>query len=219
MKHKKKNKIIFALFLTLFIYQFSFAQVSINNITGDKILNTEGYEGIEGKPFFRDEWLPGKVILASGLEYNVEFVRYDLLLDKLFFSDSKQLKVFSFTDPIRAFTINGAIFQNNFPSIGNFNQDTYFQIIVKSKLSLLKKEENNIKERTAVGIPSIRYIKKNTRYYVFDGTKMILIKLDSKSFATALNVKKEDIDKYVEENNLNLKEDSDLKMTFEYFLK
>ena len=186
---------------------------------GNKIRNTEGYEGIEGSPYFSNEWLAAKVIFGSGVEGEVEFARYDLILDQLFFSNAKKVDVFAFAETVRAFTLRGAVFQNNFPSIGNFSKDNYFQVIAKAKFSLLKKEENLVSERTAVGTPSVRYFQKISRYYVYDGVKMFVVKPDSKSIASTLNVNKEDIDKYIKGNNLNLKNDSDLKMIFEYFSK
>lgn len=218
-----KNKYIyitgFTFAFSLFICQFSFAQISINNVMGNKIRNTEGYEGVEGSPYFSKDWLGAKVIFASGVEGSVEYARYDLILDQLFFSNVKQIEVFSFADPISAFTLRGAVFQNNFPAIGNFTKDNYFQVIAKAKFSLLKKEENIVSERTAVGTPSVRYFQKIPRYYIYDGAKMAIVKPDSKSIAPALNVKKEDMDKYAKENNLNFKSDSDLKIVFEYFSK
>ena len=218
-----KNKYIYLIAITLFFsvvnLQFLFAQISINNVMGNKIRNTEGYDGIEGSPYFNKDWLAASVIFASGTEGKVEYARYDLFLDQLFFSDSKQIEEFAFVDPIRAFTLRGAIFQNNFPPIGNFNKNSYFQVIAKAKFSLLKKEENTIGERTAVGTPSIRYFRKNMRYYVYDGVKMVLVKQDSKSLGEALGVKKEDIERYAKENNLNLKNDLDLKSIFEHFSK
>ncbi len=218
-----KNKSIYILFITVCLsalnVQFSFAQISINNVMGNKIRNTEGYEGIEGSPYFINDWLTAKVIFASGVKGEVEFARYDLILDQLFFSNAKKVDVFAFAEPVTAFTLRGAVFQNNFPSIGNFTKDNYFQVIVKGKFSLLKKEENLVSERTAVGTPSVRYFQKIPRYYIYDGAKMSIVKTDSKSIAPALNVKKEDMDRYAKENNLNLKNDSDLKIIFEYFSK
>jgi len=218
-----KNKSIYLLLAILYLSVVNdlpvFGQVSINNVMGNKIRNTEGYEGIEGSPYFNNDWLPATVIFASGTEGKVEFARYDLFLDQLFFTDSKHLEEFAFTDPIRAFTIRGAVFQNNFPSIGNFDKSSYFQVIAKGKFSLLKKEENVMGERTAVGTPSVRYIKKNVRYYVYDGAKMMLVKLDFKSLAEALATKKENLEQYAKEHSLSLKDDLDLKNIFEHFSK
>lgn len=210
---------MFALFFSVFSHQCLFAQVSINNVVGNKIRNTEGYDGIEGSPYFNKDWLAANVIFDSGVEGKVEYARYDLFLDQLFFSDSKQADEFAFVDPIRAFTLRGAVFQNNFPPIGNFNKNSYFQVIAKTKFSLLKKEENTMGERTAVGTPSIRYFRKNTRYYVYDGTKIALVKQDFKSLGEALGVNKEDLEQYAKKSNLSLKNDLDLKSIFEHFSK
>lgn len=196
-----------------------YAQVTINNVAGTKIRNTDGYEGVEGSPYFNKEWLSGQVVFTSGKEAKMDFLRYDMLEDKLFFSDEKKVAEFGFVDQIRAFTIRGAVFQNNFPSIGNFNAENYYQVIAKGKFSLLKKEENTIGERTAYGTPSARYFKKNTKYYIFDGGKMTVVKTDSKSLAEALGVKKEDIEKFAKENKLDLKNDVELKTVFENFSK
>lgn len=218
-----KNRYTYFLLITLFFSVMNleslYAQISINNVMGNKIRNTEGYEGIEGSPYFIKDWLAVNVIFASGVEGKVEYARYDLFLDQLFFSDSKQVEEFAFVEPIGAFTLRGAIFQYNFPPIGNFNKSSYYQVIAKAKFSLLKKEENIIGERTAVGTPSIRYFKKNTRYYIYNGNTMVVVKQDSKSLAEGLGVKKEDLDKYAKENSLSFKNDLDLKVIFENFSK
>lgn len=218
----KRKLFLTLLFLNLLIglNDKLYAQVvTINNIPGTKIRNTDGYEGIEGTPYFNKDWLSGQVVLASGKEAKMDYLRYDMLEDKLLFSDEKKAAEFAFAEPVRAFTIRGAVFQNNFPNIGNFNANSYYQVIGKGKYSLLKKEENTIGERTAYGTPAVRYFKKNMKYYVFDGSKMAVVKTDSKSLAEVLGAKKEDIEKYAKENKLDLKNDADLKAVFEHFSK
>lgn len=199
--------------------QLLFAQISINNVVGNKILNTEGYEGIEGSPFFNQEWLEAEVIFSNGNLAKIEFAKYDMFLDQLFYADTKNGKDFAFSDPIVAFTLRNTVFQNNFPSIGNFTNKSYYQVITKRKISLLKKEENTVSERTAFGTPSIRYFKKIIRFYIFDGFKMKILKLDERSIVDALSLKKDDLVQFVNSNKLNLKNEVDLKVVFENFAK
>ena len=220
MMKKKLFFLLLSISMLIGVGDRLYAQVvSINNVPGTKIRNTDGYEGIEGSPYFNKDWLSGQVVLVSGKEAKMDYLRYDMLEDKLFFSDEGKQAEFAFAEPVRAFTIRGAVFQNNFPSIGDFTAANYYQVIGKGKFSLLKKEANTIGERTAYGTPAIRYFKKNTKYYIYDGKKMAIVKTDSKSLAEALGVKKEDIEKYAKENKLDLKNDAELKTVFENFSK
>jgi hypothetical protein len=217
------KNIVFTLSLFTLVQLYSlgnaFAQVSINDIKGNKLRNTEGYDGIEGSAYFYPEWKSGEVIFASGKQAKMDFLKYDLVEDRVFFSDESKKAEYNFTEPVRAFNISGAVFQNNFPAIGNLNKDSYFQVIAKGKSSLLKKQETVIGERTQVGLPPGRYFKKMLKYYVFDGQKMAVVKIDAKSLAEVLNIKKEQIEQYAKEKDLNLKDDLGLKSVFEYFSK
>ncbi len=219
MKTKYIHQLVCLFFFVVICPKLGFGQVSINNVIGNRILNTQGYEGIEGSPFFNQDWLPAEVIFYDGKKAKVEFAKYDMFLDQLFYTDSKNGKDFAFRDPIHVFTLRNSVFQNNFPPIGDFTSASYYQVIAKTKFSLLKKEENTVNERTAFGTPSIRFFKKVTRFYQYDGQGMSILKLDYQSLADAFKVKKQDVMHFANSRKLNLKNEIDLKAIFENFVK
>lgn len=215
------KKLLFTLLLTVVLTGLTnglLAQVFANNIAGEQLRYTLGYEGIEGSPFFNDKWLGGRVVFVSGEVADMDFIRYDMLEDKLFFLNENKEELL-FKKAVSIFILRGAVFQNNFPVVGNLGPANYYQIIGKGQYALLKKDSFTIGQRTEYGIPPTRYFIKDTRYYVFDNKRMKSIKPDAKSLANVFGVKKEAITSYIDENKLDLKTDIGLKTVFEHFSK
>lgn len=215
----RKFIFIAVFFLQIFAVSNVFSQVSINDIKGSKIRNTEGYEGIEGSPYFNTEWLKGEVVLSSGKQAKLDYLKYDMLADRVFFSDQAKGQEFDFAEAVSAFTLRGVVFQNNFPSIGIYNKESYFQVLAKTKLVLLKKEVITINERVQYGTPSARFFKRMTKYFVDNGAQMLLLKPEAKSIAKVLGVDIKEIEKYINAKDLSLKEDIALRDVFENFSK
>ncbi|WP_410222501.1 hypothetical protein [Pedobacter sp.] len=213
----KKNTIIL-LALILFFKINSYGQVFINNIAGDKIRNTDNYEGILESPYFLDQWVNGEVIFESGNKAKIDYLKYDMMADQLIFTNEKKEAELNFKEPVKAFSLRGLFFQNNFPSYGNYTSKTYYQIIANGKLTLLKKIDVSIGERTRANMPTEKYFKRIPLYFIFKNNSIHDIKISAKTLSEEFGIDIRKVQSIINEGKFNLKNDTDLKKLFEEYL-
>lgn len=131
-----------------------------------KPMTTKG-KLIEGSPMFQESWFSGKVLLSKGKTFTDALFQYNLATQQLFFK--KDTSVFAFTEPLLGFTLkkveNGVEqtyqFKNGYPTIGKFETNCIYQILVNgNKVQLLKLQERKAQERYEYNQP-IKWIYKD----------------------------------------------------------
>ena len=84
---KTFRMILTILLLSFFSNVFSQQVVDLADCFGGDplVIKAEGGKKIDGTPYFNKEWGEGTVKFLNGSEYKVEFLKYDVNLERLLF--------------------------------------------------------------------------------------------------------------------------------------
>lgn len=184
------------------------------------------YVDVNGSPYLIDTWEKAVVQLDNGQTYNVD-VKYDLVADELTFRSNKGDSL-TFVKPVKEFKLayinnnknETHIFRSGFPSTGaKTTEKSFYEVLYDGGTKLLKKQAKSIwTESTSYGTATqTKNITPRTTYFVAKEGKMLPLKLDRKSVISALADKSSQVEQYIKENKLEVKNDEDLIKVFAYY--
>lgn len=215
------NKI--ALITLCWLYIINVKAQTLNSINGTSVQLTD-FRDVKGSPYFYNDWLKGDVIMSDDVVHQNMDLRYNLVDDQLYFKSSNQ-SVLTFADPVKQFTINapeGSIqvltFRKGYQNIPGTTSTSFLEILTEGKTQLLKKFSKKIQtENVYPNTSTDKFFTETKTYYIFKDGKGILIRLDKKSIISALSNKQTELETYIKQNNLNLKDDEDLRKLITYY--
>jgi len=182
------------------------------------------YENVEGDAYLFKDWQVADVKLNTGDVYKNVQLKYDQLKETLYFKGDKNEEVMAFAVPVREFTINGTAdtpplhYRNGYHAIPGVSANAYFEVLANGTTQLLKRTAKNIQEEKGYGEAAVtKKIVSTVKYYLVLSDKTIQIKNDKKSLLAALSNKHPEIEKYIQDNHLNLKNDTDLGKVVTYY--
>lgn len=219
MKLRTSRFILFI--VSLFLFSYNAKAQYLHDINGVPI-TTSKYEDVTGTPYLADTWLPGTVKLTNGTSYkNNLFLKYNVKDDELYFKGRNDEQLL-FVDPIAEFIINTPGIQhhykNGYKSINGYSEKTFFEILAEGSIQLLKKTNKTILESKAYNSPiTDRRFVDVTYYYIVKDGNAIPVKKDRKSILTILADKQSALEKYMKDNDLNIKNDSDFSKIIVYY--
>ena len=220
-----KNKLI--LLLLFFFTSLSFSQIfdklsrsaDIFNPNGGLNFNN-GYNSkqvkIEGSNHLFESW-DGDYILQTtkGIRYNINNLNYNL--------ESKKIESIVAKDSVfelRTNLIDYVFADNNKYKVIN---DELFQELNTGTLKIYKQYTVRIRDafvnpqtKVETGLP--QYIK-DFNYYYYKNNELVAFKLKKKDVLNMLKDKEEEIKKYVSENNISFKDESDVVKIVDYYNK
>ncbi len=167
---------------------------------------------VEGTELLNENWIKGSAKIQDGTKFNDIMLKYNVLEDVPYFQ-GKDDAVMLFTKPVHEFTLNGGvptIFRSGFPAVGNFRENSYYQVLAEGKIILLKKIYKKITEtREYNSATTVKKIGDNVAYYVFFEDKMIPLKKDKSFFINNFG-KKEAMQSFFSSEKIDLKSDEGL---------
>lgn len=179
------------------------------------------YTDIKGSPYVFDDWALGVVKMASGSSYKDMLLKYDQVTGELMFKD-KTGKTLGFADPIAEFKIidktnNFRIFRSGYkPADGN-SEKSFYEVLYDGGTTLLRDPKKNVVEhRSYNSSTAVKSIVETPAYYVLVNGQLVKVKKDKKVLLAAL-ANSPELDKYIQDNKLNLKEDKDLAKAMLYY--
>jgi hypothetical protein len=177
------------------------------------------YINIEGSPYLSDVWVTGTVKFVDGKNLNDVDLKFDQVRGTLIFKGKKN-EEFEFTEPIKEFMIPPyGTFRNGFPPVKGSNEKTFYQVLNDGKTKFLKLVTKSILETKPFYSGTItRTIDQNVKYYIFksDGN-LIMVKNDARSILAQLKDKEVQLNTFIKEKNVNIKDDHDLNKLFQYY--
>lgn len=217
-----KNTIFFfaaLLFLTLTIPSAN-AQFSEDFRAKDVL--TRVYTDIKGSPYLAEDFLPAVVKMKDGKTFKDIPLKYDQVTGELIFKDPTG-KLVTFADPVAEFRFTGGKLANQayragFSSTEQGNVNTFYQVLYDGGTIVLKDARKNLIEHRAYNSSTpVKSIVETPAYYLVMGNTLEKIRKDKKSVLLVLKDKATELDKYITENKLNLKEDADLARLLQYY--
>lgn len=172
---------------------------------------------VQGTPYLFDDWLPGFVATETGKTYDNLKLKYNIRFNQLIFlnQDNEPL---SFREPIKTFTVNNLNFAKSFPSVDTQTTSSFYQVLADGKIKLLKYSKKVIEERQTYGANAVeKSYHKMQSYYIFKDGQMIKVRADKKAILAALPDHASQLDAYIKDNKVNLKDDAGMAQVITYY--
>lgn len=218
------KKIILFITITFSFYSLLYSQKILDlsvyrDFKGWIDLNPTSLRVIEGSPFFNDNWLKSNLKLANN-EYLIDSLKYDIYSENLLFKYKGIEYYISDKKDLVSFTIDNSKFIQFASS--NDNTKSFFEILNDdNKLLLVKKHKCNIIEgKKSDGIlPEVKdkYRLTYDYYTILNNTTAQFFKNKKSNLLKLMSDHKDEIEKYINENNLKMKNEEDLIKVFKYY--
>jgi hypothetical protein len=184
------------------------------------------YEGIEGTPFFTDNFRSSTIKLVSGLEFNNVIARLDLYKQiiqiKLNGDTVKMVLPGSITEIIFYDTVQSLLneykFQTGYPEIDNLNRNNFYRVLSDGKVTLLKssiKKINKTKNEMSGETSSQFDIYED--HYLYVKYEMKRVKKDKEYILNLLADKRKELETYITAQKLNFKSMDSIKKLIDYY--
>lgn len=191
-------------------------------VTGE--LDTPVYQDVSGTPYFMSAWTDGIIRFSSGRATNQFRIRFDCIQNKVLL----QFNGSSFTteSKIREFLIfpNGLkgndslLFRKGFPVNGSANEETFYQVVLWDKNSLLCLPVKKISEERQIASKTIyRRIQDDFEYYLLKDNKLHKLSMLRQEVAPLFPDHQEELRKFIDENQLRFREVQDLVKLVKYY--
>src|SRR5260221_980747 len=203
---------------------FNLGQLMGNNVS----FTVANDPHVKGTPFFYDSYLPAVITLREGAMYNVSQMRLNLATNDLYFKKSDSTELIAGKGIVRRVTFYQNIksmpvtttFSSGYPAIDNHDENSFYQEMLSGKAMLLKvttKILDNVHSITASPLDK-QYIDVINYYVSFDNRRRIERWHKGKDFILQFfRDKKENIQKFIEKENLKCKTTDETKKIIEYY--
>ncbi|HEX3168559.1 MAG TPA: hypothetical protein VHQ93_19965 [Chitinophagaceae bacterium] len=184
------------------------------------------YDGIDGNPFFIENFLSSTIKLVSGLEFKNVTARLDLYKQiihiKLNGDTVKMVLPGNITEIIFYDTVQSLPhqykFQTGYPEIDNLNRNDFYQVLSDGKVTLLKssiKKINKTKNEMSGEVSSQFDIYED--HYLYVKYEMKRVKKDKEYILTLLADKRKELETYITVQKLNIKSIVSIKQLIDYY--
>lgn len=192
-------------------------------LTNSQSVDENLYEGIEGSPFYFDQWQKGKVfpkketepIEEVWLNYNGYTRSFEVKKGKRYIALDenwyKRVEVTK-TNQDKLIFETGLLPKRTKQFVQLIYQGTDFYVLQDFHISLIKTE----KKRYAGDIEVQEFAQRPMYYFVTNG-KANLFKLKKKNVLNLFAQKKSDMEKYVKTNRLKLNKEADVVKIMAYY--
>src|SRR5690606_231118 len=179
------------------------------------------YVDVKGSPFLYEDWSVGMVKMLDGSTYKDVALKFDQVSGDLIFKN-REGKAMGFADAVREFKLTGKdqishLFRNGFRT-GEVNSERYFyEVLYDGGTILLKDPKKNIVEQRAYNSSTtVKSVVETPAYFLQLKGQMLKIKKDKKTIIAALGHLAQ-LEKYIQDDKLNLKNDADLARLIRYY--
>jgi len=181
----------------------------------DRALLTSDNLREEGTPLLTVRWLSGLVKFSNGTTYKSDFLKYDLEKDQLYFKDTKSDDLLLFALPVSEFSLQigkeNLLFKSGYAAVDRNKPSSFYQVLVEGGVQLLKhRVKQPFDERAYNSATTTRTYKEDEYFYVAKNNTPVKIKKDKKQVLAALGNHAAELEAYITEEKLNLKNEEDL---------
>jgi len=209
-------KIFIISILFLFIVNVCKAQF-LQDIQG-RVITEQSFTDVIGSPFFNNEFVIGNVVLTNGDKFKDVLLKYSSYNDELFFKNPKDGSLLSFVVPVKSFELLGETYMSGLPAVDNFTENSFYVLIVDTKVKLFVKNYKTILENKPYNSASVeKKFEDNKTYYVFKEAKMTRFKPSKKDLLETFSDKSSEIDAFLKKEKLDFKSNDDLAKVFQYY--
>lgn len=196
----------------------SYAQQAIRDYLGRPI-ESKNYLDVKGSPYLFDEWTEGWVKLHNGNMHAGMSLKYDQVQDNLLFKGSSG-QAQAFVEPVIEFEIDGHLFRKGYTPVDGAAPAAFYQVLADGNTQFLKRTTKQIFEEVPYGTATKqKTIAPKEFYYLSLGANDNLVKIrkDKKAIVNALSDKKAQLEQYIKQHSLDMKEEADLAKLVAYY--
>lgn len=186
-------------------------------------------KGIDGTPYFNEEWAQGVALLPNDLKSKTAQMLYDTYEDQVYYKDDNKLLMLD-KSRIEGFAIkmedNWIIFKNGFnPGEKDLNNQTFFRVVHDGKTKILVHHYSYIRDShkpaIATGSTSSKEFRNRDDYYLqTEDGQFYKVKAREKRIVRKLNKKfRDQVSDYADKNDLDFDEDKDLSKIMSFYDK
>lgn len=173
---------------------------------------------IQGTAFYSNDWTAGLVLFKDGKFAKGLPLRFNVYNNKVYFQrEENQLE---FTEPVRAFwlgtdSVTAALFRNGYTPVDKNDGETFYEVLANGKVQLLKYRQKLVREIAKLNMPKEKMFEDVEALYVFlPNYRIEKIKKNKSDILKALPEHADAINKILDANKLNLKNEESLVTLF-----
>lgn len=204
----------------LLIASFAIAQ---NDRPASKLSDGE-FDAVRGSPFLQEDWADGVVRFTSGRIVSQFKIKFDCARNRLMLqfggsSFATESKISSFT--VYTKSNNGKdsmVFRKGFPNTDVSTDETFFQVLLQGRTTLLRLVQKNIvEEKDLLGSNKRRYFEEDEHYYLLKDGTMIRLPEDKNDVAQSFPDKAAALQEFISKQQLRMKSAGDfIKLAGKY---
>ena len=220
------KKIIFLVCLIITINLGSFSQVNarLNSMTRTSSLYVDNpYEEVEGNPYFEKEFQAGKMVFKDSSEISGVLLRLNHNTDQIEFMEGDDIKGFSKPQDLAFANFGNRNFIYTSYLMGKKVEYGYFEVLANGYCKFLYRRESIIKREqlppSEMSGGNYRdYFRTTEEYYLLlasEPAKKIM--KSKKNVLKTIDDKELELNKYITEKGLKLKQEEDLTELINYY--
>lgn len=182
------------------------------------------YNDVSGTPYVLKDWKDGIIRFSSGRTASQFKIKFDCLKNQLMLQFEG--KSFATQSKVNDFVIytksakegDSLVFKKNFPVTDKANEETFYEVIVEGKASLLCLHLKNITEEQQIATKVIyRRIRDENVYYLLKEKKMIELPFDKVLILEKFTDNTEKLRQFITEQQLKFRDTDDFKKLVAYY--
>lgn len=188
----------------------------------NEIIRKGVYSNIEGSPLLYDAWLPATVTTTNGKVYENIKLNYNIYEDLITFVYDSADKPLKFQEQVKSFVLytpNALTFASSYPAVDKQTATSFYQVLSgNAKAALLKKYIKLLNVTKNYNSSETKKFQDFSFYYIYKDGKMQKIGKSKNDVLSALADKKEQLEAFTKQSNINFKKEEDLAKLFDYYL-
>lgn len=216
------KKLILFTIITMASYAIAFSQSYRFELPPgeNKIIIKDKPINLEGSPYLNEEWQTGSIFLSNGDTIPTINLRLNVLKGEMQYQFEEKTYVIGAPEGLKEIIIGGCVFIYLTYTKDSKLKKNYFEVLSNGKSSLLK--YHYIVILPANFNPALNSGNKNDqiihkmKYYAKIGDNFIEIDKRGKNLISAFGNKEALISKYIKDNKISLKNESDLITLIKY---
>ncbi len=190
------------------------------------ILRPNSNMTVLGSPYFSKEYCIANIKVQRGRKYNGLEVKLNLQSNRLVYrmSDGEELEPNVPIDYVEFTGCDGSqkttTFRTGFPPVDKHDITHFYQVLDSGQTQLLKSWNINFMDQTPYGgTGTTRTYEAAPTYYAYSSEKgmVALGKGNEKTILTVLSDKSQQVNKYINDQNIRLKKEEDMVKLFNYY--
>ena len=200
------------------------SNVFFNEFTGKPFF--PGESGINGSPFFNKDWKRCLIKLNDGRYFEEVPIKLNIFNQTIHYLSVRGAEMEVTPGLVTAAQIidtavNGETtvrhFYSGFKPIGNNDGQTFYEALAEGKASLLLCRKVRIVEIKVVGLATQKEYQLSEEYYISLDSNIVKCKKSASFFIELFADKKEEVKKYIDDQNLKFRSEKDYRRIVSYY--